>query len=54
MGIQNLRFSPLVVKHSVVIMTAGFQSGRSQIQFYGEPIFDYRFMKFVLRIGGGI
>ena len=33
-------------------MTAGSQSGRSQFEIYGYPIFDYRFMKFVFRITG--
>ena len=32
---KTLKLSPLVVKHSVVVMTAGFQSRRSQIEFSG-------------------
>ena len=51
---KTLRLSPLVVEHSVVVMTAGFQLRRSQIESYGQPIFYSRFMKFVLRISGGI
>ena len=45
---------PLVVEHSVVVMTTGSQSRRSQIESYGQPIFDFRFMEFDLKISGGI
>ena len=45
---------PLVVEHSVVVMTAGSQSRRSQIESYRQPIFDFRFMEFDLKISGGI
>ena len=41
--------------HSVssqsVVMSADSQSGKPQLEFYGWPIFDSRFMKFVFRIG---
>ena len=39
-----LRLSPLLVKHSVVGIPVGSQSRRSQIESYGYPIFDSRFM----------
>ena len=51
---NTLRLSPLVFEHSVVATTAGSQSRRSQIESYGQPIFDPRFMKFDCRISGGI
>ena len=40
----------LYVQYGAVVMTVGFHSGRCQFQTYGYPIFDSRFMKFVLRI----
>ena len=51
---KTLRLTPVVVEHSVVVMTAGSQSRRSQIESYEYPIFDSRFMKFLFRISGGI
>ena len=50
---KTLRLFPLVVEHSVVVMTAGFQSRRSQSETYGQPIFGSRFIKLVFRIRGG-
>ena len=47
-----IRLSTLAVEHSVVVMTAGSQSRRSQIESYGYAIFDSRFIKFVFRIRG--
>ena len=49
-----IRLSSLAVVHSVVIMTIGSQSRQSQIESYGQPIFDPGFIKFVFRISGGI
>ena len=51
---KTLKLSPLAVEHSVVVTTAGSQSRRSQIESYGYPILDSRFIKFVFRISGGI
>ena len=47
---KTFRLSPLVVEHTLVVMTAGSQSRRSQIESYWQPIFDSRFIKFVFRI----
>ena len=52
--IKPSRFSPLVVEHIVVVITAGSQSRLSQIGSYGKPIFDCGFVKFVFRISRGI
>ena len=46
---KTLRLSPLVVEHSVVVMTVGCQSRRSKIESYRQPIFDFPFMKLVLQ-----
>ena len=51
---KTLRLSPLFLEHSVVVMTAGSVSRRSKIEFYGQPVFNFRFMKFVFRIGEGM
>ena len=51
---KTLRLSLLVVDHSVVVMNAVFQSRRSQIESYGEPIFDSSVMTFVFKTSGGI
>ena len=51
---KTLRLSLLVVKHSVVVMTAGSQSRQSQIESYVLPIFDSSFKRFVFRISGSI
>ena len=50
---KALRLSPLVVKHSIVVMTVGSQLRQSQIEPYGWPISHSRFMKFEFRISGG-
>ena len=47
---KTFRLSPIVVEHTLVVMTAGSQSRRSQIESYWQPIFDSRFIKFVFRI----
>ena len=39
---KTLRLFPLTVEHSVGVITAGFQSRRSQTESYGQPIFNYR------------
>ena len=38
--------------NSVVVMSVGSQSRRSQIESYGQPNFDFCFMNFASRIGG--
>ena len=50
---KTLRLSPLVVEHSVVVVTPNPQSRRYQIESYGYPIFGFCFMKLVFRISGG-
>ena len=44
---KTLRLSPLAV-------TAASQSKQSQIESCGYPIFDFRFIKFLFIISGGI
>ena len=51
---KTLRLSPLVVKHSAVVMTAGCQLRQSQIESYEWPIFDSRLIKLVFKISRGI
>ena len=51
---NSLRVSLLIDKHSVMVVTAGFNSGESQLDYYGKPSFKSRFIKFVLRSSGGI
>ena len=50
----TLRLSQLAIEHSLVVMTAGSQSRKSQIESYGYPISDFHFIKFEFRISGGI
>ena len=47
-----IRLSPLAAEHSVVLMIAGSHSRQSQIESYGEPIFNPCFITFVFRIIG--
>ena len=47
---KTLRFSPLAVERSVVVMTASSQSRQSHIEYYVLPIFYSHFMNFVFRI----
>ena len=51
---KTLRLFPLADEHSVAVMTAGSQSRRSQIVSYGQPIFNFRFIKFLVRISVSI
>ena len=41
------------VQHSVIVMTVGSQTKRSQTEPYNNTIFDSHFIKFVFRISGG-
>ena len=50
---KTLRPSSLVIDYSVVVMTAGSKSRRFQIESYGQPIFDFRFIRFVFKTSGG-
>ena len=38
-----IRLSPFTIKHSVLVMTGGFQSRQSQIESYEQAIFDSHF-----------
>ena len=38
----------------IVVMSVDSQLGEPQFEFYGWPIFDSCFMKFVFRISGGM
>ena len=40
----------LYVEHGVVVKAVGFQSGEFQFETYEQPILDFRFMEFMLRI----
>ena len=53
-GLQDCYKALKKVEHGVVVMTAGFQSGKFQFETYGKAILDSRFMQFVFRTSGVI